>query len=107
MGPGTIHCWIHAFDPGGVRPFCVTLRLERKVKHGRQGIGMNNQRRGDHACCPQSEEECFPTATDGYWDLFVSPRGKIKRKVQDGRLRIHGFSDFGPSLVLCLDGPPS
>jgi hypothetical protein len=100
----TIHYWIHASNPAGVRPFCVTLRLEKKGKNGWQGIGMGS-RKGVRECCPQPDEECFPTETDGNWDLFVYPRGKTARRVANGRLRIHGFSDFGPSIVLRLDRP--
>ena len=93
-----VHFWFHAHDPSGVDPFCVTLQLERKSEGAWEGIGMSNQR-GRTACCPQPDEECF-TATDGYWDLFLYPREKLRRRIKQGDLRIRAFSDFGPSLVL-------
>jgi hypothetical protein len=100
--PDAIHFWFHASNPAGVSPFCVTLQLERKGPNGWQGIGMSS-RRGIKECCPQPDEECFPTETVGVWDLFIYPRGKLLRRVEKGRLRIRGFSDFGPSVSLRLD----
>lgn len=95
-----VHFWFHAYDPGGVDPFCVKLKLERRSDGGGwQGIGMSS-RRGRTECCPQPDEECFPSATDGYWDLFLYPNERLRRKIRRGVLRIRAFSDFGPSLVL-------
>jgi hypothetical protein len=102
-GPDTIHYWFRAENPAGVRPFCVTLRLERKTSSGWRGIGKKGR---DQGCCPQPDEECF-SETSGAWDLFLYPRGKIRRKVMDGSLRIRGFSDFGPELTLRIAGPPA
>jgi hypothetical protein len=33
------------------------------------------------------------------------PRRSLRDDVMSGRLRMRGFSDFGPSLALRLDGP--
>jgi hypothetical protein len=46
---GPIHYWFRAENPEGVRPFCVTLRLERKSDGGWRGIGNKGRDRG---CCP-------------------------------------------------------
>src|SRR5919106_1515406 len=62
--PDAIHYWFHASNPAGVSPFCVTLQLEKQGPHGWRGIGMGG-RRGVSECCPQTDEECFPTDTDG------------------------------------------
>jgi hypothetical protein len=102
--PDTIHYWFHATNPEGVRPFCVTLQLERKSDGDWKRIGKGSAR--DRACCPQPEEECFPTATEGVWDLFLYPKGTLRRRVMDGRIRIRGFSDFGPAITLRLNAPP-
>ena len=103
-----IHYWIHVHGASGVSPFCVTLRLEKRVDGDWQGIGIDSrQRRGVKECCPTPHqgETCGSSATDSYWDLFLYPQGRLLRKVRHGRLRIHGFTDLGPSLALRLDGP--
>lgn len=102
LNPKTIHYWFHASNPAGVAPFCVTLQLEQRQAGAWQGVGMSSQT-GVTECCPQPDEECFPTATDGYWDLFLYPKGKrLMRKINRGQYRIRGFSSLGPSLALKL-----
>jgi hypothetical protein len=102
--PDAIHYWYLASNPAGVAPFCVTLQLERKrPSTGWQGIGLDG-RRGSTGCCPNPDDECFDGPTIGFWDLFIYPGKQLRRKVRDGRLRIHGFSDFGPSITLRLGG---
>ena len=95
-----IHFWFRASNQSGVPDYCVTLQLERKLGGQWEPIVSSSQR-GLTQCCPEVAEECR-TETDGYWDLFLYPKQRLRRQIERGDLRIRAFSDFGPSLALRL-----
>jgi hypothetical protein len=96
---GDFHYFFKARNANGVPEFCVTLRLERKRAGEWRGIGGGVQRRR-HFCCDAGNSKCRPNGATGVWDLFVYPTDRLRRRLRNGRLRLHGFTDLGPSLVL-------
>ena len=104
-GRDTITYLIVVRNPAGVGPFCMTFQLERKSSSGWRRAGGKDGR--DRACCPDPnpDEDCGSDPAHQGWPLSLYPRKSIRDDVASGRLRMRGFSDFGPSITLRLDGP--
>jgi hypothetical protein len=96
---GDLHYWFKGTNASGVPEFCVTLRLERKRGGGWERIG-RGIRRHRHFCCDADNPKCRPDSSTGVWDLFVYPNDRLWRRIKKGRLRVHAFTDLGPSLIL-------
>jgi len=101
IGGDLLH-WIHVSDPTGAPPFCVTFRLERRVKGAWRGLGEGSDRRS-RECCPREDETddgCYRDPANAYWDSFVYPQGKLRKEFLAGKLRVRAIPSLGPDLAL-------
>lgn len=89
-----------ADDPDGLLPFCVTVQLERRTKHGWRAVDKSSKRSYRHECLKTPEQAARSTSsTHVGWDTFIYPTSRLSKKFKRGKLRIHGSTNLGGDLT--------
>ena len=83
-----------ADDPDGLYPFCATLQLEERTKHGWRALEKSHE-------CLKTPEQARRNATSTHvgWDIFIYPKRRLSEKFKNGKLRAHGFTNLGGDLT--------
>jgi hypothetical protein len=82
-------------DSADIGSYCAALRLERRHDGAWHALGRGNHT-GVRTCVEQTPQ---PKVR---FDALIYPTRKLDRRLRDGVLRLHGFTDLGASIALRL-----
>lgn len=95
---GAIDYHLVARDPRGLYPYCTTVRLEKRTKHGWKALRKSIET-FRHECLETPAEGESQRETFAAWDTFIYPKARTFEKFKRGALRVHGFTDLGGRLI--------